>query len=201
MNTPLQITSMLATLALLAQPVAAWDGFGHMVVASVAYRSLDAKTRKRVDELLARNPYFKDKWPALIPAGTPDDDRPRLIFMLAATWPDAIKRDNDYHDDGSNNGNIPDGPEVLRNTGYDDFNRHKYWHFVDKPFSQDGTDVSSMKVPEPNADTQIVAFRDVLKSNSSDDRKSYDLVWLLHLLGDVHQPLHCVTRVSADHPR
>ncbi len=27
-----------------------------------------------------------------------------------------------------------------------------------------------------------------------------DLVWLLHLVGDVHQPLHCATRVSKGNP-
>src|SRR5262249_18718072 len=26
--------------------------------------------------------------------------------------------------------------------------------------------------------------------------KSYDLCWLLHLVGDIHQPLHCTTRVG-----
>jgi hypothetical protein len=36
-----------------------------------------------------------------------------------------------------------------------------------------------------------------LTSNSSDKLKSYDLVWLLHLVGDVHQPLHSSTRVGA----
>jgi hypothetical protein len=61
---------VLTTLALLVRLVAARDSFGHMVVASVAYQNLDAKTRKRVDALLALNPYFKDKWPELIPAGT-----------------------------------------------------------------------------------------------------------------------------------
>src|SRR5262249_21131947 len=33
-------------------------------------------------------------------------------------------------------------------------------------------------------------------TNASDSLKSYDLAWLLHLVGDVHQPLHCATRVS-----
>ena len=37
-------------------------------------------------------------------------------------------------------------------------------------------------------------------TTESDDLKSYDLVWLLHLVGDVHQPLHVVTRVSAAQP-
>jgi hypothetical protein len=34
----------------------------------------------------------------------------------------------------------------------------------------------------------------------SDDLKSYDLTWLLHLVGDVHQPLHVATRVSGTEP-
>ena len=45
--------------------------------------------------------------------------------------------------------------------------------------------------------TQIVAFRKTLgDSGASDELKSYDLVWLLHLVGDVHQPLHATTRFN-----
>jgi hypothetical protein len=48
--------------------------------------------------------------------------------------------------------------------------------------------------------TDMSLMRAVLKSASTDDLKSYDLVWLLHLVGDVHQPLHFTTRVSAGFP-
>ena len=197
MKTTIQAYSLLTALALLAQPVTAWDGFGHMAVASVAYRSLDQPTRDRVNALLALNPYFKEKteWPASIPAGTSAADRSRLICMLAATWPDAIKEDTNYHNDTAG------GPEASRNTGYDDFNRHKFWHFVDLPFSQDGTGTTLFKTAVPNAQTRIADFRSVLNSNAPDDRKSYDLVWLLHIVGDVHQPLHCATRLSKGHPQ
>jgi hypothetical protein len=187
----------------LAPPAAAWDSFGHMVVASVAYRKLDSKTRARVDALLALNPYFSNamEWPAQIPSTVPAASRSRYIFMLAATWPDQIKSDGAYHNDGSGNGDVPDGPAAGQNTGYDDFNRHKYWHFVDTPFSQDGTDVSFLTIPVPDAKTQIDTFRAVLNSDSADPLKSYDLVWLLHLVGDVHQPLHASTRVSMAFPK
>jgi len=47
---------------------------------------------------------------------------------------------------------------------------------------------------------RIALFRGVLASNAKDPLKSYDLVWLLHLVGDVHQPLHCATRVSSGGP-
>jgi hypothetical protein len=35
-----------------------------------------------------------------------------------------------------------------------------------------------------------------LRSNAPDAVKSYDLVWLLHLVGDAHQPLHATSRFS-----
>jgi hypothetical protein len=36
-------------------------------------------------------------------------------------------------------------------------------------------------------------------SGLSDEVRSYDLVWLLHLVGDVHQPLHATSRFSRLH--
>jgi hypothetical protein len=125
-----------------------------------------------------------------------------MIFMMAATWPDRIKSDPDYHIDGSHSGNRPptDGT-ADRNTGYDDKARHKYWHFVDMPFTQDGTPLPAFLPFTPNAKTRITDFRAVLASTTASNRlKSYDLAWLLHLIGDVHQPLHCTARVSADDP-
>jgi len=194
--------AVVAAVALLATPLQAWDNFGHMVVAGVAYRQLDATAKARVNALLALNPYFQTKWPSQIPSGTSSADRAMMIFMLAATWADAIKSDSHYHNDGANGGDSPTGPEATRNTGYDDFNRHKYWHFIDLPFSQDDTSVSTFQVRSPNAQTQIAVFRGVLSSTSAaDPLKSYDLVWLLHLIGDVHQPLHSSDRLSSLHPQ
>src|SRR5262245_44384541 len=84
----------------------------------------------------------------------------------------------------------PNDPSAGQNIGYDDLARHKYWHFVDLPFSDDHTTLPT--VPTPNAETQIAAFRAVLATESNDPKleklKSYDLSWLLHLVGDVHNP-------------
>ena len=52
MNRTLRATCAVMTVAFLNQPIMAWDGFGHMAVASVAYRNLDAATRARVDKLI-----------------------------------------------------------------------------------------------------------------------------------------------------
>jgi hypothetical protein len=149
-----------------------------------------------VTTLLRKNPAYERTWIGVIPPGTAPAAADEMIFMIAATWADEIKSDALYHDDGTEGGDRPPaGPSASQNRGYADHARHKYWHFVDTPFSTDGSALPA--VPAPNAQTQIAAFRSALASTSSSDAlKSYDLSWLLHLVGDVHQPLHCSTRAS-----
>ena len=185
-------TLALALLILFGAQAYGWGNGGHMAVAAVAYDRLKPQTRARVNSLIQLNPRFQI-WQGMIPNGTPASARPKLLFMIAATWADQIKGDHQHVVDGSQGGNRPptDGT-ADRNTGYTDTAMHKYWHFIDEPFSQDGT--QTVEPPVPNALTQIDAFRAVLSSNSPDPLKSYDLVWLLHLVGDVYQPLHCAAR-------
>jgi hypothetical protein len=189
----------LAITTLIPSSASAWNDKGHMMVAFLAYQQLSQPVRDRVATLLALNPRF-NTWDHLIPSGTPAADRPALLFAIAATWPDHIKSDPTYSDDGSQGGNRPDGASSSQNTGYTDKLRHKYWHFIDKPFTRDGTPLPA--IPDPNAESRIHLFRSVLSTpgTSQDPLKSYDLVWLLHLVGDVHQPLHAATRVSAAQP-
>lgn len=182
----------------LSVPSYGWGPGGHMAVAFLAYQKLTPTTRSRVDALVRLNPRF-NRWQALIPPGTSAAKRRMMLFMIAATWADQIKGDGVHRSDGTHGGNRPptDGT-ADRNTGYSDTAMHKYWHFVDLPFTQDGTPLQDP--PVPNALTQIDAFRAVLASDSPDALKSYDLVWLLHLVGDVHQPLHATARFGSDQP-
>jgi hypothetical protein len=168
-----------------------------MAVAYVAYQQLTAEKKTRVAALLKKNPYYKKQWKALIPTGTPADQRDLMLFMIAATWPDQIKEKGSvYQNDGDT---PPTDGSAWTNTGYKDLKQHKYWHFIDTPFTQDNT-APLAAIPSPNAETQIAVFRQTLTSGSKDKLKSYDLVWLLHLVGDVHQPLHSTTRIGAGEP-
>jgi hypothetical protein len=192
------LMGLIAVLATVS-PALAWNSKGHMMVAYIAYKSLTPAVRARVDELLRRNPSY-GMWETAIPATVSDAEKRLRIFMLAATWADAIKApDSGYRDDGSENGSRPDGASSSQNTGYGDRLRHKYWHFVVMPFTCDRSPLPP--IPTPNAQDRIHLFRAVLASAAeSDDLKSYDLTWLLHLVGDVHQPLHVATRVSVTQP-
>jgi hypothetical protein len=187
-----------------SQIALAWNGKGHEVVAYIAYQHLDPETRAKVDDLLKKNPCYGE-WSSTV-SPLPANNQPVAIFMLAATWPDMIKSANydcqpghSFVSDGTHNGDVaPDSAEASQNIGYADTHRHKYWHFVDTPFSTDGTPIAP--APHPNALDEILTLTTALSSDESDDLKSYDLVWIEHLVGDVHQPLHDTTRFTKKHP-
>ncbi len=174
-----------AVLAVPAGPARAWDHFAHMEVAAVAFKDLTPATRRNVARLLKINPRYTN-W--IVGAKRGDEDR--TAFMRASTWADSIKLDPRYTSDP------PSAATAGQNVGYADRSRHADWHFVDQPISPDRTPVVPARVP--NAATQLPLFRAALADpRAGDDLKSYDLVWLLHLVGDVHQPLHCVSRYDA----
>ncbi len=180
--------SLLA--AALASPARAWDDHGHMLIAAAAWDRLAPAVQARVDALLQLNQY---------PVNGDNDVAPALAakarFMQAATAPDAIKDRGGYVNDGNE---PPPGPAAGQNIGFGDRLMHKYWHYRDIPFSTDGTSLHD--APAVNAQERIALFRRTLASDAPDALKAFDLVWLLHLVGDVHQPLHATSRYSRDLP-
>jgi hypothetical protein len=190
MKTPL---FAVVALASLLSSASAWDDLGHMIVAASAYDQLTPEVREKVSTLLRLNPKY-----ATWVANVPKIDRPRVAFLRASLWPDDIKVDPAYKQDGRHDGNRPSGRKAARNIGYADKLQHKYWHFINLPFSPDNTRLAGPLTP--NAKTQIALFRKTLKSSTSSSYlKSYDLVWLIHLVADVHQPLHATSRFTKAH--
>jgi hypothetical protein len=160
-----------------------------MMVAAVAWDKLNPTAKSRATELLKLNPDYDT-----LTAGAPEDLKDEIAFVRAATWPDMIKRDSRFTNDGDDNS----VPNASLNQGYTDNLQHRYWHFIDLPFSTDGS--SLMQPKPPNAETRIELFQHALASRAADPLKSYDLTWLLHLVGDIHQPLHATSRFSHDLP-
>ena len=114
--------------------------------------------------------------------------------MKAATWPDMIKSDPRFWDDQKAGATAT--PPMA---GFPDMALHKNWHYRDEGISFDGTPV---RPPDAvNALTQIVALRGALGDAAAPaSTRAYDLSWLEHLVGDIHQPLHAVGRFSVLHP-
>ena len=183
---PLTGLILVSTVA----PALAWNDQGHMMAAAIAYDQLTPKIKTRVAQLLALN-----KYPTKGTNDASPTDNVKAAFMMAATAPDAIKLDRtQFKDDGEDPTNTKRAPDPSRNTGFDDPYMHKYWHYIDLPFSSDGTKL--VQPPKINAQERIALFRKTLASNALDPEKAFDLVWLLHLVGDIHQPLHAASRFT-----
>lgn len=187
----------LAAIGLMASsPATAWNGRGHMIVAAIAWAEMTPGARARASQLLKLNPKY-DEWTDNLP----NNQKGEIAFIKAATWPDALRGmvcssgPDCIRDDGY----APADADSDLNIGYADHRLRRYWHFKDLPFSSDGTTITQPF--SPNAETQIVAFSDSLaRTDLNDEAKSFNLSWLLHLVGDVHQPLHATARFSQAFP-
>ena len=72
-------------------------------------------------------------------------------------------------------------------------------HFVDIPFATDGTRLPS-DLPKPeNLVKALGHYVDVLKTSTDQNEQAQALRFIIHFVGDIHQPLHCATKVDKKH--
>jgi hypothetical protein len=195
----------------------AWGNTGHEAIACMAWKNLQEPTKDKIFALLQQVPTRKSadgtrsiagfaEWSQGLPAGLSEDQQHMYIFMRAATWADSIK-----HTFLQDSDTPPaDFAAASSNLGFTDAFSHGYWHFIDTAFGAPlkgktkppALPASCAKfatpapvkvlpaAPIPNAATEIVLLSAALASDESTDLKAYDLLWLEHIVGDVHQPLH-----------
>lgn len=161
-----------------------------MVAAYITYRSLSPQTKTQIDKILRHHPDYA-RWVE----GQPKDKNVRDLtaFLIASTWSDNIRGDSRFYDEHGSR------PPTQLLPGFPDMKRHREWHFIEMSFSPDGTPVNAPHVP--NVASKIEDFTASLaNSKSSQTGKAYELVWLIHLVGDIHQPLHTVNWVTKSRP-
>lgn len=74
------------------------------------------------------------------------------------------------------------------------------WHYIDFHFRTDGKSTSN-KPDAENAVWAIEKFSKILKDKSKPDaERSEALRFIIHFVGDIHQPLHATARDSDEHP-
>jgi hypothetical protein len=79
------------------------------------------------------------------------------------------------------------------------FKKFAELHFIDTAFSVDGTALPPL--PIPNVVTALQENVAILKNPaSSKNAQAQALRFVIHFVGDIHQPLHCATRVDSAHP-
>lgn len=175
-----------AVLLSAASVLWAWNAAGHKTVAFIAYTHLTARARANVDRLLESHPDYAH-WVE----GVPTADLPLAAFLRASVWADEIKGDPNYSDEPR---------DAAPSREYPDHFRHRNWHYIDTPLTGplaallvDAANTTWGK--PPNAVSQIAVMEKILRNRTSTPAaKAWALGWLIHLVGDLHQPLHCVSR-------
>jgi hypothetical protein len=198
------------TVSLAASPCFAWHEVGHMLTVLVAYKQLSSgdtpsETIKRLVAILKHHPRFQEDFAAAMPKGLSEDAEARWLLCRASVWPDQIRADRD------NPPSYPPEPDKQGSYGRGN------WHYIDTPLCivPKGTSPEQSKdleargrahqqlatnCPKDEANVtnvlQAIAFNRERFAHGTPDEQAVALCWLLHLLGDIHQPLHAVTAFS-----
>jgi hypothetical protein len=165
-----RITSIgwaIAGLALLQLNSLAWDGAGHLVIAAEAFRQLSPELKAQAVEVLKVHPDYAKWVKAYHP--NPNFDLATYVFMRRSTWPDDIRRSGSLHD-------------------------HPNWHFIDYPLRPLAFPLEPGPKPGDDILSGLEWCETILSmTNLSPGVRAVYLSWLIHLVGDLRQPLHCAS--------
>lgn len=174
---------LLAGVLLLARPAVAWNAAGHRLVAAIAWQQMTEAERDAVAAMLAAH-ADAGRWEKQI---HPGEDHALGLFLAASTWPDDIRGDPRFHDEGS------EEPTPLL-PGFPDMARHRGWHYLNLPVGE----VRRHGAPAGELDHRLRLLVETLTDPGVvPAQRAYALAWLIHLVGDIHQPLHVATRHDA----
>jgi hypothetical protein len=173
----------------------AWNATGHKATAEIAYGLLLPEQQDYVSRILRAHPRFREDFAGHMPENIENGthaEQANWIFQQASIWPD-----------------------ILRDIDEDE--RAKYhrgnWHYINLPVYLEEDD--KQRVDAKLAHNMSLDFSPPLRQNlnviqalkgnllvwndakASDAEKAVALCWILHLVGDMHQPLHTVALFSS----
>ncbi len=152
----------------------AWDGAGHMMIAAEAFTQLPPELKAQAIEVFKNHPDYQQWVAAYHP--NPNYDLATYIFMRSSTWPDEIRRSGNPYD-------------------------HPNWHFIDYPLRPPSFVFETDPQPTNNVLFGVAQCEQTLSDTNADPvlRAAY-LSWLIHMIGDMHQPLHCESFYDDEFP-
>ncbi|MGJ8689163.1 MAG: S1/P1 nuclease [Gammaproteobacteria bacterium] len=190
---------LLLSLGLSGQALA-WDATSHRLSAYVAWDALAPEQRQIYSALLKKHPRFQSDFLDVMPANimlADQDEQDRWVFGQAAIWPD-----------------------LARSFQADDLIRYNRptWHYIDGAWIRGDAHQGNVYVgvePQPSIHgestgpiehegdvsnvVQGIEFNLARLKHplSSSSEKAIALSWVLHLVADIHQPLHSGALVSS----
>ena len=148
-----------------------------MVPAAIVYEELRAQDPKVLERIIALAERHPDRGAFEVAIGRArGDERSRRIFIELARWPDDTR------------GSIHD---------------HPTWHYAGRPVIDKKhppvrlpADVTSGQAAEAYA----LNLRTAADKGASPAERAVSLCWVMHLVGDIHQPLHSADQFTTALP-
>jgi hypothetical protein len=175
-------------------PAFAWHDRGHRETAYIAWDAMGSELREEVAQILRAHPRFEEDFRAHIPENIAAQGiaaTNRWLLGQASIWPDLV--------------------QTLEDDLRREHNRSR-WHYINFLVWLSEADAVALEAGlEHNRATDIEGPLDrgmnivqALKGNlmiwhdadKSDAARAVALCWILHLTGDIHQPLHSVALFS-----
>jgi hypothetical protein len=181
--------------ALVTSTAKAWNSPGHEIIALIAYEHLDDETRAKAAELLRAHPRFHEHFQSFMPKEISRGDargQDRWLFAHAATWPDLVRS----------------ATGAVNRQDVSAYSR-PWWHFINEPIFLNEDEqhqlereikVNRRREPPQSDDDEYMNIVQAIKNSARivrdtavpKEKRSVHLCWILHLVGDSHQPLHSV---------
>jgi len=160
----MKILTILLIIIVLPVLLSAWNSTGHKIIATLAYNQLDPIIQENITETLKYHPQYEE-WVKEIPA---DFNEGLFLLMKASVWPDKIRRSESPYD-------------------------HPTWHYVNFfILRNEGTLDLTREAPQNDVIWGINKSKEFISTGEPEVKAAY-LSWLTHLIGDIHQPMHCAS--------
>lgn len=193
-----RLTQMLAVgllVAFMAPPVLAWNESGHRIIAAAAARQMSPALQGVVVAALKAHPRYDKDLDRYRPRNLGGLSEAEWLMGQAAQWPDRIRRFNNE-------------PFYRRKALVEQYHRGR-WHYINLPLYLGRAD-ESLNIADPtatinseNPDNVLAALEFIRMQLGSSEvalsQKGLWISWALHLIADVHQPLH--TTAMFEHER
>lgn len=159
-----------------------WDHPGHMTTAAIAFAEIERQRPDLIEKiglLFLRHP---DPAPFWVASGEAKGaERVRRVFIEAARWPDDAKW-----------------------TTHDRPTWHTArWPVVAPDAPPDARKAAEVRQGRPAGqalEALTLNFATMANAESTTEERARALSWVLHIIGDLHQPLHVSDLYSAEYP-
>jgi hypothetical protein len=185
MNYRIQLAFRTLTICVLTafgSGVFAWDHPGHMITAAIAFEEIERERPELIEKLGLLFLKHPDPAPFWVAVGeAKGKERVRRMFIECSRWPD----DNKF----TNNDKLT-------------------WHTARYAIVEDDAPPEARALVAARAGKPVgqaleslaLSYGMLWNPESSPNERAWALCWLMHVVGDIHQPFHASDLFSKDFP-